>query len=151
MTLWIAGEREIDDTHVQTESRILFGADRVALCFPLDAGFLFFATLTEDEFPDARPGPMPADSVLQIFQASFGRHPAMSARVTGIPWTGARLAECAHPPGGGGGRRIPLERAAAHALRPAPRWLCRVSQRRRDRIATGHPSACRLVCPTLWR
>jgi 2-polyprenyl-6-methoxyphenol hydroxylase-like FAD-dependent oxidoreductase len=95
---WIAGELEIDDTHVQTESRILFGADRVALCFPLDAGFLFFATLTEDEFPDARPGPMPADNVLQIFQASFGRHPALSARVTGIPWTGLfRMHSCVVP------------------------------------------------------
>lgn len=95
---WIAGELDIEDTRVQTETRVLFDAERVALCFPLDAGFLFFATLTEDEFPDATPGAMPADSVLQIFRSSFGRHPALSARVTGVPWTGLfRMHSCVVP------------------------------------------------------
>jgi 2-polyprenyl-6-methoxyphenol hydroxylase-like FAD-dependent oxidoreductase len=95
---WIAGELTIEHERVNTEGRVLFGADRTALSFPLDAALLFFATLREGEFPDARPGPADPAQVLEVYNATFGAHPALRSRVVGVPWTGHfRMHSCCVP------------------------------------------------------
>jgi 2-polyprenyl-6-methoxyphenol hydroxylase-like FAD-dependent oxidoreductase len=85
---WIGGEIELEDPQQSTGIRALFTDDRVALSFPLDSGFLFFATLRDDEWPDSKPGPVDAARVLQVHDASFGAHPHLSARALRVPWTG---------------------------------------------------------------
>ena len=85
---WIGGELEIEHVGVMTDVHALFATDRFAFSLPLDGGLMFFATLRDDEYPDARPGPADPDHVMALYRASFGAHPHLAARVRGIAWTG---------------------------------------------------------------
>lgn len=85
---WIAGELAIEHTGVMTEARVLFDTDRSAFTFPLDGGLLFFATLRDDEYPDAAPGPADPARVVEVYQSCFGAHAHLASKVLGVPWTG---------------------------------------------------------------
>lgn len=85
---WIGGELDIEHEDVLTEVNALFATDRFAFSLPLDGGLMFFATLRNDEYPDARPGPADPEHVLAIYHASFGAHPQLASRLRGVAWTG---------------------------------------------------------------
>ena len=85
---WIGGELEIEHAGVMTDVHALFAADRFAFSLPLDGSVMFFATLRDDEYPDAMPGPADPDHVMALYRASFGAHPHLAARVRGVTWTG---------------------------------------------------------------
>jgi 2-polyprenyl-6-methoxyphenol hydroxylase-like FAD-dependent oxidoreductase len=85
---WIGGELDIEHTDVMTHVTALFGAERFAFSLPLDGGIMFFATLRDDEYPDARPGRADPDHVMALYHATFGAYPHLASRVRGVAWTG---------------------------------------------------------------
>jgi len=85
---WIAGELKIENTEVIAEVRALFERERFAFQLPLDGAVMFFAILRDDEFPDARPGPADPEQVLEIYNASIGKHPHLASVVKRVPWSG---------------------------------------------------------------
>lgn len=95
---WIGGELDIVHTHVITEVHALFAAERFAFALPLDGGLMFFATLRDGEYPDARPGPAEPADVLAMYRQTFGALPHLAAELRGVAWTGHfRMHNCCVP------------------------------------------------------
>lgn len=85
---WIGGEIDIAHRGVITHVAALFAAERFAFALPLDGGLMFFATLRDGEYPDAKPGPADPEHVLALYRETFGAHPHLAAQVQGVAWTG---------------------------------------------------------------
>ena len=95
---WIAGELRMEDGIATARSDVLFDEDRMALRFPIDGGYLFFATLRDGELDGVAHGPIAPVEVARLYTRTFGRFPHLEREAARVPWSGVfTMHHCALP------------------------------------------------------
>lgn len=75
---WLAGEIAAELPAPPSQAEVILDSDCVVMRFPLDGGYLFFATLREGELEGVSHGAVAPVEVRRVFARTFGRFPHLA-------------------------------------------------------------------------